>query len=87
MNARLPNPPSLDFLDRTSDAYIRPVTGDEVRTTSRRHRQAYDASDLAEECDEEIVQLLKDGDALEAGILLMQRMEATIQRRIDWCLK
>lgn len=86
MNARLPSP-ELAFLDRTSDAYIRPVTNDEVRTTSRHARQAYDACDLAEECDEEIVQLLKDGDALEAGTLLMQRMEATIQRRIDWSLK
>lgn len=85
MNIRLPDP-AFAKADRTSDAYLNPVTAREVRETTCRTRQAYDASDLSEECDEEIVQLLKDGDALEAGTLLMQRMEATIQRRITWSL-
>lgn len=66
-------------LDRTADGYH--VTSQQLANEEENQRAVYDACDLCEEVDEVIVQLLKEGDALEAGTILMQRMEATISRR------
>lgn len=66
-------------LDRTADGYH--VTSQQLANEEAKQRAVYDASDLAEELDEVIVQLLKEGDALEAGLLLTQRMNATISHR------
>ena len=48
----------------------------------RRHRQAYDVSDLAEEIDQEILDIVKNGWNVTLGDLLIKRMNATIARRV-----
>lgn len=69
-------------LDRTSDGYH--VTSQQLANEEENQRALYDACDLCEEVDEVVVQLLKEGDALEAGNILMQRMEAAIRSRAAW---
>ena len=48
----------------------------------RRQRQAYDVSDLAEEIDDLIVELAKNGKAELIGSILIRSMNATIARRV-----
>ena len=48
----------------------------------RRQRQAYDQCDMAEEIDELIVSLAKDGKAELIGSMLITSMNATIARRV-----
>lgn len=69
-------------LDRTADSYN--STSQQLANEEANQRAIYDACDLCEEVDEVVVQLLKEGDALEAGTILMQRMEAKIRSRAAW---
>lgn len=48
----------------------------------RRQRQAYDVSDLAEEIDDEILEMAKNGWPQNMGTLLVKKMNATIARRV-----
>ena len=48
----------------------------------RRQRQAYDAADMADQIDELIVQLAKEGRAELIGSMLITSMNATIARRV-----
>jgi hypothetical protein len=49
----------------------------------RRHREAYVMEDLSEDTDDECAKLAIEGKALELGLLLVKRAEATIQRRVN----
>ena len=49
----------------------------------RRQRRAYTASDMADEIDELIVDLAKDGKAEVIGGILIHAMNATIARRVS----
>jgi ABC-type amino acid transport substrate-binding protein len=48
----------------------------------RRQQQAYDVSDLAEEIDDEILEMAKNGWPQNMGMLLVNKMNATIARRV-----
>jgi hypothetical protein len=48
----------------------------------RRQQQAFDRCDMAEEVDDEIVDLMKAGKCEQAGLLMFTRMNATIARRV-----
>ena len=48
----------------------------------RRQRQAYDACDLAENVDNFILELAKEGKAELIGSMLITSMNATIARRV-----
>jgi len=48
----------------------------------RRQRQAYDASDMADQIDGLIVELAKEGKAELIGGMLITSMNATIARRV-----
>jgi hypothetical protein len=48
----------------------------------RRQRQAYDVCDMAEEIDDLIVSLAKDGKAELIGSILIRSMNKTIARRV-----
>ena len=50
----------------------------------RAQRDAFDVCDMAEEIDGLIVELAKDGQAQALGLILINRMNATIQRRAAW---
>ena len=71
--------------DRTSSDYY--WTVQKIRDVERRRREAFDEFDMSEEVDAECVRLMKECKALELGLLLMKKSEATIQRRIDEELK
>ena len=48
----------------------------------RRQRNAYDASDMADQIDDLIVELAKEGKAEMIGSMLITSMNATIARRV-----
>ena len=48
----------------------------------RRQRDAYDASDMADQIDALIVELAKEGKAEMIGSMLITSMNATIARRV-----
>ena len=48
----------------------------------RRQQQAYDAADMADQIDELIVDLAKEGKAELIGSMLIASMNATIARRV-----
>lgn len=48
----------------------------------RRQRQAYDAADMADQIDDLIVELAKEGKAELIGSMLITSMNATIARRV-----
>ena len=48
----------------------------------RRQRNAYDASDMADQVDDLIVELAKEGKAELIGSMLITSMNATIARRV-----
>ena len=49
----------------------------------RRQREAFGEDDLREEVDAECAILAQSGKALELGLLLVKKAEATIQRRVN----
>ena len=48
----------------------------------RRQRRAYDAADMADQIDDLIVELAKEGKAELIGSMLITSMNATIARRV-----
>lgn len=48
----------------------------------RRQRRAYDAADMADQIDDLIVELAKEGKAEMIGSMLITSMNATIARRV-----
>jgi len=48
----------------------------------RRQRRAYDAADMADQIDDLIVDLAKEGKAEMIGSMLITSMNATIARRV-----
>ncbi len=46
-----------------------------------RHTDAFDCSDLCECITEKVLEALKNGDALEAGLLMQREMRGMIEAR------
>jgi hypothetical protein len=79
---------ALDNVERRDTSGTDKAAGSSYREAQeyadavRRHRRAYDASDMADQIDELIVDLAKEGKAELIGSMLITSMNATIARRV-----
>jgi hypothetical protein len=78
---------AIDHVERRDTSGTDKTAGSSYREAQeyadavRRQRQAYDVCDMAEEIDELIVSLAKEGKAELIGSILINSMDMTINRR------